>query len=302
MAPDSLDIVLCIVHEHRLVIRVRAVPRIGKPEVLPDHQAVTVAGFVKLLVADLAHPVAYHIAMHVLMVCYRNVVFALPVSQIALGEAPVASKRVNPDTIDHNLRPAVKFVVSHFADSCLVADGIGDHSAALHLESGIVQERFAEGRRPPEIHFPVPELREIFRPELHLEFRTGLDGLLLFKLYVSYPAAYNHLRCAVHIIFENGCCRHRGLSGSSVNPGQHYRVAYPDSLGGGEIDVVPYSDLAARGGCNPVPANGSVECRVVGPENASVEIGCLSVLDLYRAEMLILLHCHLQGIARRRND
>ena len=84
----------------------------------------TVAGFVKLLVADLAHPVAYHIAMHVLMVSYRNVVFARPVSEIALGEAPVAAERVNPDAIDHNLRPAVKFGVSHFTDSCLVADGI----------------------------------------------------------------------------------------------------------------------------------------------------------------------------------
>ena len=65
VAADALDEVARVAEKHRIVFRHGAVPGVRKPEVLPDDDAVAVAGLVEGIIADLADPVAHHDEVHV---------------------------------------------------------------------------------------------------------------------------------------------------------------------------------------------------------------------------------------------
>ncbi|OAV63436.1 hypothetical protein Barb6_03746 [Bacteroidales bacterium Barb6] len=90
MVADALHEVVGIGHKEVVVIRYRPVVGVGKPEVLPNHYAVAVAGFVKLFIAYLPHPVAYHGEVHICVIGNGYVVFAPAIVEVGLAEAPVS--------------------------------------------------------------------------------------------------------------------------------------------------------------------------------------------------------------------
>ena len=99
---DSLHIVLGIVQEHLRIVRIRTVPRVRKPEVLPDHYSVPVAGLIEFLIADLAHPVAYDGEIHICVVCHSGIILASAVVEVGLAEAPVSSETDEAPSIDEH--------------------------------------------------------------------------------------------------------------------------------------------------------------------------------------------------------
>ena len=100
MTADELDIVFGICDEHILIVRIRTVGRIGQPEVLPYKDTVFVACVVELFVTRLAHPVAYHIEIHLLMIRDRLVVFIGTIAEEIFAEAPVAALREEAVAVD----------------------------------------------------------------------------------------------------------------------------------------------------------------------------------------------------------
>ena len=104
MAPYPRYQVAGVVHEESLVIRIRAVGWIGKPEILPDNDAIFVASLVEFIISGLAHPIAYHIEVHLLMQSKSLVVVLCPETEIILAETPVTSLRGQSVAIDINLK------------------------------------------------------------------------------------------------------------------------------------------------------------------------------------------------------
>ena len=91
MASDTPHVVFGIAQEEHVVVRVRTVGRVGKPEVLPYHDTVSVARLVESLVAHLSYPVANHVEVHVAMIPHGDVVLTGAVEQVMLVESPVSS-------------------------------------------------------------------------------------------------------------------------------------------------------------------------------------------------------------------
>ena len=124
MVAYAFHVVVGVAQEHVLVERVGTVSRVGEPEVLPHHYAVSVTGFVELLVACLSHPVAYHVEVHVAVVSHRNVIFASAVAQVVLAESPVAAQRYEPSAVDVYLQLRVHVLVVHLAYARLECHGV----------------------------------------------------------------------------------------------------------------------------------------------------------------------------------
>ena len=101
---DATDDVARVLHEHRLVVGIGSVPGVGQPEVLPDHDAILVAGVIELTVANLSDPVADHVHIHVAVVAHVGIVFASAVSQVGLREPPVAAQRIHAHAIDKEVQ------------------------------------------------------------------------------------------------------------------------------------------------------------------------------------------------------
>ena len=91
MVAHAQGIVACIVKEHLFVKRVGAVAGVGQPEVLPNHDAILVASLIKLFVASHAHPVTYHVKVHVAVILHGNVILATTIQEVLLAEAPVSA-------------------------------------------------------------------------------------------------------------------------------------------------------------------------------------------------------------------
>ena len=132
-----------------LVVGIRAVHRIGQPEILPHHDAVLVAGIVELVVAGLPHPVADHGEVHVLVVAHGHVVFARAVAQQLTSGKPQLPPR------PMNRRPLIKIlsarvvrsVVGELPHAGLERLGVGDCSCRPYRRS--VGRRIGSGRRIP---------------------------------------------------------------------------------------------------------------------------------------------------------
>ena len=130
---DSLDKILCICQEHLIVGRVRTVCRVGKPEVLPYHDSVSVACLIELHVSCLAHPVAHDVEIHVSMVCHCDVIFPCAVGEVVLRESPVSA------TTDES--SSIYIYMEHFVDL------LGVHLAYSHIEVSPVGFRFVDLER-----------------------------------------------------------------------------------------------------------------------------------------------------------
>ena len=148
------------VRRHRVVIGDWAVPWVGEPEVLPDHDAVAVACFVKCVVADLADPVADHGEVHLAVVAHRGVVLASAIAQHRFAEAPVAAARDEAAAIDPDAKRFVVFVISELPHAGFEGGRVGTFGSRFRMTA---LPRRDEGRhtRPATIApaFADAELR-----------------------------------------------------------------------------------------------------------------------------------------------
>ena len=101
MISDAQHEVFHVLQEELVVVWFRAVPRIGQPEVLPHHDSMTIAGFVKRLIADLTDPVANHREIHLAVIAHGDIVFTCTIAKHRLAESPVAAAAMN-------LRPLIQ--------------------------------------------------------------------------------------------------------------------------------------------------------------------------------------------------
>ena len=100
MIPDTLQIITSIGIEHLCIVRIGTIHRIGKPKILPDHNPMSVARFVELLVTNLSYPVSYHGKVHVCMISHRNIIFSFPIIEVRFSESPITSEAYKTPTVD----------------------------------------------------------------------------------------------------------------------------------------------------------------------------------------------------------
>src|ERR1700679_1539069 len=106
-----------VTHEEGVVIGDGTVPGISEPEVLPDHNAMPIAGLVKSLVADLSNPVADHGEVHLAVIAHACVVLTSAIAQHRFREAPVAPATDEAASIDGHRQLATFFAVGHLANA-----------------------------------------------------------------------------------------------------------------------------------------------------------------------------------------
>src|SRR5574344_2557430 len=104
MVANLLYIVQCIGSEHIDIVRIWTVSRVGKPEILPNHNSVTVASLVKFIVSSHSHPIADHSEMHICVVSHCDVILAGPIVQIDFRETPVAAIAYKTTAIDVDIQ------------------------------------------------------------------------------------------------------------------------------------------------------------------------------------------------------
>ena len=113
------EIIFCVGEEHFRVIRVRSVRRICKPEILPYHYSMPVAGFVELNVSCLSDPVTHDSEIHVRVVIDSYVIFSRTIVQIVLTESPVASTADESTAVDIKMQDTAFFVSIYLPDADL---------------------------------------------------------------------------------------------------------------------------------------------------------------------------------------
>ena len=105
MVADAPYILLRDFLEEAWIIRIGTVPRVGQPEILPDHDAVAVTGLVELLVTGHSDPVADDGEIHVGMVGDRYIVFASAIVEEHFGESPIAAEADEAAAVDVQAEP-----------------------------------------------------------------------------------------------------------------------------------------------------------------------------------------------------
>ena len=138
MAADALHIIFGIRDKHVGIVGVGTVSGIGQPEVLPDHDAVLVAGVIQFFVTDHAHPVAQHGEVHVGMIGHGCLIFASAVVEVRFAEAPVSTAADKAPSVDVEVQYTAVFVERHLADTYLEVAGIGYFLAHLERKVGII--------------------------------------------------------------------------------------------------------------------------------------------------------------------
>ena len=123
------------------------------------------------------------------------------------------------------------------------------------------------------------------------------DGFLEFD--VANPTVKRACYRRFGVIFQNDARLHRRQRVAAVNrhPTAHERVAQRHIVGGrSQINIVPNADVAASNRRNPVPSDRRVEGRIVGTENAAVEVGRLLVFQFCTARIRAFLNLHRQHV------
>src|ERR1039457_1859141 len=160
MAAYAEHVVLNVAQEHGIVVGIGAIPGIGQPEILPDDDAVAVAGFVELVLADLAHPVADHVEIHFRVIAHGGVVFAGAVAQHAFAEAPTAALGNEAAAVDPHFERAAFFAVSELTDARLELFGVGNGvGGGFELQAHVVEIGRAVSGGPPQLR--VDELQGV---------------------------------------------------------------------------------------------------------------------------------------------
>ena len=153
MVPYAPYITGCNLIEAGRIGRIRSVPGVGQPEILPDHYAVTVAGVVEGLVVRHANPVADHGEIHVGMVANGNIVLAVPILQKVLRISPVAAKSNESPAVHVHAQPLVLVaalegtsahglvrlkIAVHLADAGEEGHGVGDRTIGHKLKRNLI--------------------------------------------------------------------------------------------------------------------------------------------------------------------
>src|ERR1019366_2442407 len=160
MAADAQHVIGDVVQEHGAVVGVGAIPGIGQPEILPHDDPVAIAGFVELLLADLAHPVADHVEVHFGVIAHGGVVFAGAVAQHALAEAPTATLGNETAAVDPHVQLAARFAVGELPHARLELPGVGyGVGRRLELQIHFIQVGLAVSGGPPQ--FRVGKLERV---------------------------------------------------------------------------------------------------------------------------------------------
>ena len=149
------EIIFSICKEHPVVIRIRTICRICKPEVLPYHDTVTVASLVKLNIASLAHPVTHDCEIHVSMVVYGNIIFTTAIVQVVLAESPVASASDESSTVDIKVEYSAFFISIHLSEADFEIYAVGTNE----FETSIIKILRTIAVRPPKTRIFNQELR-----------------------------------------------------------------------------------------------------------------------------------------------
>ena len=122
MAADAGDVIGRVLQEHLVVIRIRSVPWVSQPEVLPDHDTILIACLIQFLITNLTYPVANHIVVHLLMVANGSIVFTSTVVEVGLRESPVTTQWVQSLAIDVDLGLGIQVGIAHLADTRLIVN------------------------------------------------------------------------------------------------------------------------------------------------------------------------------------
>ena len=118
----------------------------------------------------------------------------------------------------------------------------------------------------------------------------------LLETDVAYLTAQDTFNRLVFVVLDDdfwsqGC----GRIGQSQG-GLHERVLNGDLAGSSQIDIVVDTDVASADGRNPVPADGGMECRIVGSQDTSVEVGVLFIFFLHRTDVCVLYNLYGQYV------
>ena len=198
-------------HKQGVIVRIGSVARIGKPEVLPYHYAVTVASIIKFLVTDLPHPVANHIKVHLPVVSYCYVILAFAIEKIMLAKAPVASKRHESLTVYPHLQFLVSALIRHLSDTCTII--CSDLFTAIRhkLIASVIHIRLAITVRPPKAHALFTQLGVFLRSEHHFLFLALCHIHTFLKRYIANPTT-QFSRYSTRLIIHKNDTRSDGCS------------------------------------------------------------------------------------------
>src|ERR1035438_7996117 len=255
--------------EHGIVVGVGAIPGIGEPEILPDDDAVAVAGFVELVLADLAHPVADHVEIHFRVIAHGGVVFAGAVAQHAFAEAPTAALGNEAAAVDPHFERAALFAVGELADARLELFGVGNGvGGVFELQAHVVEIGRAVSGGPPQLR--VDELQGVLDA---LELGGG-EGDGEIEGLGAEASAQRAGDGGGGMILKD----HLDLDGGTGGIGERQDradegIPQGDGAGSVEVDAVPDTGFAAADGGDPIPPDGSVKGGIIRAESAAVLIG-----------------------------
>ncbi|OAV67182.1 hypothetical protein Barb4_02581 [Bacteroidales bacterium Barb4] len=289
MIADALHEVVGIGHKEVVVIRYRPVVGVGKPEVLPDHYAVVVAGFVKLFIANLSHPVAYHGEVHIGVIGDSNVVFAPAIVEVGLAEAPVSPASDEAATVYEKAQYAVVLIEGHLAHAGFEVFLIRCTSTDVKAQFHIVEVLIAVAFRPPQgrvLKFQGSMCGRVQRNGLR--FGGGKRYFLL-----KGDCAVETFQLAGHgfarMVFESYIYHYIGRCGIRQRQfGADKGVFNRHGTGMRQENIIPYTDVTPANGRNPVPADGGMKGWIVSTEYATVLVGTESRLFLDRPHMGVL--------------
>src|ERR1019366_4296052 len=269
MAAYAEHVVLNVAQEHGIIVGIGAIPGIGQPEILPDDDAVAVAGFVELVLADLAHPVADHVEIHFRVIAHGGVIFAGAVAQHAFAEAPTAALGNEAAAVDPHFESAAFLAVSELPHARLELFGVGNGvGGGFELQAHVVEIGRAVSGGPPQLR--VDELQGVLDA---LELGGG-EGDGEIEGLGAEASAQGPGDGGGGMILEDYLDLDGGTGGIGEREGGNDAgIPQGDWAGGVEVNAVPYAGFTAADGGDPIPAYGCVEGGIIGAESAAVFIG-----------------------------
>ena len=174
MAADLLDLLNRIgpIHIH---IRGQAAAGI-EPELVPNHQAIAVAGIIKSLVGGHAHPIADHVEVHLLVETELRVIVLPVAAQHEFGHAPAAPLGKDTNAVDMEVQNAAIRVVGILADTEADRLGIGNRPADPKGQPAGVEAGSAVAIRPPEPRISDPKSGDCRAVQRHSRRLAGAES------------------------------------------------------------------------------------------------------------------------------
>ena len=167
MVAETLYIISRIGDKHLRIVGIWTVSRVSQPEVLPNHDTMTVARLIQLLITNLTYPVTHHREVHIRMVIHGNVILTTSIVQVRLTKAPVTTTTDETTAIDEEAQDAVVLIEGHLTNTYLKIFRIRHLISHLEGEVRIIQVRLTIALRPPETWILHLQLRKLLRIECH---------------------------------------------------------------------------------------------------------------------------------------